>query len=60
VHVVYKRNNRILRKKKIEISDFFCEMLTFLEYKCVNKHTNTLSPSSKGFQSPKFSNSDFR
>jgi hypothetical protein len=34
-------------------------MLTSLEYKCVNK-TNTLSPSPKGFQSPKFSDSDFR
>jgi hypothetical protein len=59
VHVAYKGNNRILRKKKIEISEIFCEMLTSLEYKCVNK-TNTLSPSPKGFQSPKFSDSDFR
>jgi hypothetical protein len=52
VHVVYKGNNRIL--KKIEISDFFCEMLTSLQYKCVNKQTNTLSPSPspKCFQSP--------
>jgi hypothetical protein len=32
-------------------------MLTSLEYKCVNK-TNTPSP--KGFQSAKFSDSDFR
>jgi hypothetical protein len=39
-------------KKKIEISDFFCEMLTSLQYKCVNKQTNTLSPSPKCFQSP--------
>jgi hypothetical protein len=33
-------------------------MLTSLEYKWVNKQTNTLSPSPKGFQSPKFSDSD--
>jgi hypothetical protein len=31
-----KGNNRILR---IEISEFFCEMLTSLQYKCVNKQT---------------------
>jgi hypothetical protein len=61
VHVVYKGNNRILRKKKLI---FFCEMLTSLQYKCVNKQTNTLSPSPKGFQSPsprtseKFADSD--
>jgi hypothetical protein len=30
-----------------------------LQYKCVNKQT-TLSPCPKGFQSPKFSDSDFR
>jgi hypothetical protein len=35
-----------------------CEMLTSLQYKCVNKQTNTLSPSPKGFQSPKFSDSE--
>jgi hypothetical protein len=34
--VVYKGNNRILKKKFFGISDFFCEMLTFLQYKCVN------------------------
>jgi hypothetical protein len=34
-------------------------MWTSLQYKCVNKQ-NTLSPSPKGFQSPKFSDSDFR
>jgi hypothetical protein len=28
-----------LKKKKFEISDFICEMLTFLQYKCVNKQT---------------------
>jgi hypothetical protein len=39
VHVVYKGNNRILKKKKNEISEFFCEMLTSLQYKCVNKLT---------------------
>jgi hypothetical protein len=37
--VVYKGNNRILRKKKLKFSDFFCEMLTSLQYKCVNKQT---------------------
>jgi hypothetical protein len=51
VHVVYKGNNRILTIY-IEISDFFCEMLTSLQYKCVNKKTNMLSPSPKCFQSP--------
>jgi hypothetical protein len=35
VHVVYKGNNRI--------SDFFCEMLTSLQYKCVNKHAESES-----------------
>jgi hypothetical protein len=32
-------------------------MLTSLEYKCINKQTR---PSPMGFQSPKFSDSDFR
>jgi hypothetical protein len=40
VHVVYKGNNRILRERKFEISEFFCEMLTSLQYKCVNKQTH--------------------
>jgi hypothetical protein len=28
------------KKEKFEISDFFCEMLTSLQYKCVSKQTN--------------------
>jgi hypothetical protein len=52
VHVVYKGNNRIFFKKM----NFFCEILTSLQYKCVNKQTNMLSPSPspspKCFQSP--------
>jgi hypothetical protein len=40
---IKKGNNRILsfdfKKEKIEISEIFCEMLTSLEYKCVNKQT---------------------
>jgi hypothetical protein len=27
------------KKEKFEISEFFCEMLTSLQYKCVNKQT---------------------
>jgi hypothetical protein len=47
------------KKEKIEISEFFCEMLTSLQYKCVNKQTRWV-PSPKGLQSPKFSDSDYR
>jgi hypothetical protein len=36
-------------------------MLTSLEYKCVNKQTRLVRVRTpKGFQSPKFSDSDFR
>jgi hypothetical protein len=40
VHVVYKGD---FKKEKIEISEFFCEMLTSLQYKCVNKHAESES-----------------
>jgi hypothetical protein len=41
VHVVYKGNNRIFkRKKKLEFRIFFVKCMTSLEYKSVNKQTH--------------------
>jgi hypothetical protein len=47
------------KKEKFEISDFFCEMLTSLQYKCVSKQTNKHAESESEVFS-KSESADFR